>query len=121
MEVEPENAAAKSMHAEALRNEQRSERKAKRMSQKMFSAKAMERDPRVPPTQWEVFLEYVRTAPAELQQFLRELPHQCRATVQSWLATVRQQWRAFVQIWQQKLETLGLMPRPAHKVPSSNG
>merc|ERR1740123_2119325 len=58
LQVEPDNKAAKDMIAKAQRSREVSDRKAKKMSQRMFND--IERDPRVPPTQREAFVELVR-------------------------------------------------------------
>lgn len=99
LEVEPQNAAALSMAAEARRSAQLSDRKAKRVSQKMFAALAEDRDPRVPPSRREALLAAARAALAGALRFLRELPQRCRELAspggaRALLASLRRWWGA---------------------------
>lgn len=75
LEAEPGNAAAKQMCADARRNLRVGEQKEKKMSQKMFAS--IERDSRVPPTERELWIQWVRNLPNEIRVLWQ---------------TVRQQW-----------------------------
>lgn len=76
LQVEPGNKAAKNLLNEARRKAEVGERKAKKMSQKMLSG--IERDPRVPPTQREALVEFLRSTIFGTLNFVRSLPKQCR-------------------------------------------
>eukprot|EP00927_Polykrikos_kofoidii_P007227 TRINITY_DN12949_c0_g1_i1.p1 TRINITY_DN12949_c0_g1~~TRINITY_DN12949_c0_g1_i1.p1 ORF type:complete len:295 (-),score=67.24 TRINITY_DN12949_c0_g1_i1:172-1056(-) len=91
--VEPTNAAAKSMLAEARRRAERGERREKRMSQRMFARAAMPRDPRTPPSQFEAILEFLQTAPREALRYVMEIPARARDTIRHWSYQARLRWR----------------------------
>jgi len=76
LQVEPDNKAAKDMMAKAQRSKEVSDRKAKKMSQRMFSN--IERDPRVPPTQREALVEFVRTTWSNALGFVLRFPQLCQ-------------------------------------------
>jgi len=75
LQVEPDNKAAKDMIAKAQRSKEVSDRKAKKMSQRMFSN--IERDPRVPPTQREALVEFVRITWSTALGFVFRFPQLC--------------------------------------------
>jgi len=75
LQIEPDNKAAKDMIAKAQRSREVSTRKAKKMSQRMFSD--IERDPRVPPTQREALVEFVRKTWSTALGFVFRFPRLC--------------------------------------------
>ncbi|CAE8737557.1 unnamed protein product [Polarella glacialis] len=63
LEFEPSNSAAVAMLAKANRSASLSEVRERRQAKKIFAG--IERDSRVPPTEWEVFVDSVREAVAD--------------------------------------------------------
>jgi len=74
LQSEPENAAAKSMLLETKRSSQLSDRRAKKMSQRML---AVERDPRVPPTQREEFMNSLHSTYTDSLDYVRWVYRKC--------------------------------------------
>mmetsp|Transcript_24252 Transcript_24252/g.68782 ORF Transcript_24252/g.68782 Transcript_24252/m.68782 type:complete len:279 (-) Transcript_24252:35-871(-) len=103
LEVEPENAAAKQMLATAGRNNLVSDRKAKKMSQKIFSG--LSSDPRVPvPVREPTMLEWLQGLPAEFWRSLEDLLTEVRQL----LAEARQGCWELARSMFQKVQALGL-------------
>merc|ERR1712217_579399 len=90
LQAEPENAAAKSLLNEARRSAQISDRRAKKMSQKMLS---VERDPRVPPTQREATMESMRATLDNYLRFLRTVPQKMLEFPALVLSEARRRWQ----------------------------
>lgn len=76
LQVEPANAAAKALLAEVRQLNEKSNRKLKRMSEKVW--RTIDRDPRVPPTQREQLGDWVRNAPARARELFRESLEWCQ-------------------------------------------
>jgi len=116
LEIEPGNAAAKSMMQDARRSAVRSEKREKRMAQSMFSATTSQRDARRPPTIWEAFVEFVQTLFSTVQSVFRtvlDIPDRCRDFVRSCIAELRagarRRWRGVATGARTKLESMGLL------------
>jgi len=106
---DPNNAAARSMLQECRRHAERGERKAKKMSQKMFSVMGGERDPRRPPTQSEALFEMITTLPREALTVAWGLPQTLRDLRASLIAECKGRWRRLAQRARRKLEELGIL------------
>merc|ERR1712226_1665792 len=80
------------------------ERRAKRMSQRMLG---VERDPRVPPTQWEVAMDSVRSAWADSLHLLRSLPQKCRVFPAAAYANARRRCETLLRPIFNRLQSFG--------------
>merc|ERR1712050_57827 len=79
LRIEPENPAAKALHAKASRSAIESNRRSRKAAQRMFAD--LGKDPRVQPTRRELFTEFLRSAPREVWRYMadfRESPGECR-------------------------------------------
>ncbi|CAE8591190.1 unnamed protein product, partial [Polarella glacialis] len=92
LEFEPSNSAAVAMLAKANRSASLSEVRERRQAKKIFAG--IERDSRVPPTEWEVFVDSVREAVADcFGQLEGKLGVRCpcrrsRSRAPGWLETI---------------------------------
>jgi len=76
LQVEPANAAARALLAEVRQLNEKSNRRLKKMSEKVW--KTIDRDPRVPPTREEQLKEWFLNAPARARELLRESLEWCQ-------------------------------------------
>lgn len=76
LQVEPANAAAKQLLAEVRQLDEKSNRRLKKMSEKVW--KTIDRDPRVPPTREEQLKDWVRNAPTRARELFRESLEWCQ-------------------------------------------
>merc|ERR1712113_17481 len=104
LKTEPANAAAKAMLQEAHRSSELSDRRAKKMSQRMLS---VERDPRVPPTQREVAMDTLRRMLSSLREYVESFPRRCRAFPASVFAEVRRRYDALMRPVLSRLRSVG--------------
>lgn len=108
LRVEPQNAAAKKMLAEAQRNLQVSERRAKKMSQKMFNVVRNERDPRS--KSWrEALWHALRSIPGFAWSWTFGVPGKIFNLMMALLTMVRAQLEPRVNDVREHLRAFGLL------------
>jgi len=107
LQVESNNKAAQAMLAKARRNAEISEKKAKKMSKKMFSVVSSEHDPRVPPTQFEQLIDLLREGPKKAFRYMLNAPQELVLYVRSTFTAALTRVRETVLALRKKIPTNG--------------